>query len=107
MARTRTAPKKFTFRNILFGFGDANKADFSGITTSEQLFITSALHKAYVDVNEEGTEAAAVTAIEVGVTSIDPNPPPTFVADHPFVFVIQNNETGHILFIGKMNNPSE
>ena len=86
---------------------DANKADFSGITTSEQLFITSALHKAYVDVNEEGTEAAAVTAIEVGVTSIDPNPPPTFVADHPFVFVIQNNETGHILFIGKMNNPSE
>jgi len=86
---------------------DEIKADFSGITTSEQLFITSALHKAFVDVNEEGTEAAAVTAIEVGIISIDPNPPPTFVADHPFIFVIQNNETGHILFIGKMTNPTK
>jgi len=83
-----------------------NKADFSGISTSEQLFITKAVHKAFVDVNEKGTEAAAVTAIKVGVTSVDPNPPPTFVADHPFVFVIQDNETGHILFIGKMTNPS-
>ena len=86
---------------------DQNNADFLGITTSEQLFITSALHKAYVDVNEEGTEAAAVTAITVGTTSVDPNPPPTFVADHPFIFVIQDNETGHILFIGRMTNPSE
>jgi len=86
---------------------DKNKADFSGITTSEQLFITAALHKAFVDVNEEGTEAAAVTAIEMGTTSIDPNPPPvfTFVADHPFVFVIQDNSTGNILFIGRMMNP--
>ena len=83
------------------------KADFSGISTSEQLFITTALHKAYVDVNEEGTEAAAVTAIGVGVTSVDPNPPPvfTFVADHPFVFLIQDNETGNILFIGRMVSP--
>ncbi len=88
---------------------DENKADFSGITTSESLFIAFALHKAYVDVNEEGTEAAAVTAIGIGTTSVDPNPPPvfTFVADHPFIFVIQDNETGHILFIGKMTNPSE
>jgi serpin B len=88
---------------------DPENADFSGIVTSEQLFITAALHKAYVDVNEEGTEAAAVTAISIGTTSVDPNPPPvfTFVADHPFIFVIQNNETGHILFIGKMTNPSE
>jgi len=88
---------------------DEKKADFSGIATSEQLFITSALHKAYVDVNEEGTEAAAVTAIRVGATSVDPNPPPvfTFVADHPFVFVIQDDSTGNILFIGKMSNPSE
>jgi len=88
---------------------DENKADFSGITTSESLFIVFALHKAYVDVNEEGTEAAAVTAIGVGLTSVDPNPPPvfTFVADHPFIFVIQDNETGHILFMGKMTNPSE
>ncbi len=88
---------------------DQNNADFLGITTSEQLFITSALHKAYVDVNEEGTEAAAVTAIKVGVVSVDPNPPPvfTFVADHPFLFIIQDNETGNILFMGRMTNPSE
>jgi serpin B len=86
---------------------DEKKADFSGIATSEQLVITSALHKAYVDVNEEGTEAAAVTSIGIGVTSVDPNPPPTFVADHPFVFVIQDDSTGNILFIGKMSNPSE
>jgi len=88
---------------------DEVNANFSGIAKAEQLLITGALHKAYVDVNEEGTEAAAVTAITVGTTSVEPDPQPvfTFVADHPFIFVIQENETGHILFIGKMTNPIE
>jgi len=85
------------------------EADFSGIMDSEPLYISSALHKAFVDVNEEGTEAAAVTAIGVSTTSAEPEPVPvfTFVADHLFVFLIQDDSTGNILFIGKMADPAE
>ena len=61
---------------------DPNTADFSGITDLEQLYIQMAVHKAYVEVNEEGTEAAAATGITIGTTSV-PLPPPEFTADHP------------------------
>lgn len=88
---------------------DAQKANFSGIIGSEPLYISSAIHKAFVDVNEEGTEAAAVTAIGIATSSGKSEPPPvyTFVADHPFLFIIQDNSNGNILFIGKMANPSK
>jgi serpin B len=88
---------------IKLGINDAfiGPADFSGIS-SEPLLIDRAIHKAYVDVSEKGTEAAAATGIAM-VTSM----PPTFRADHPFVFVILDNETENVLFLGKVVNPSK
>ena len=86
---------------------DENKSDLSGIAnTPPRLFVTDAVHKAFVDVNEEGTEAAAATGITVGVTSMGPEMP-VFRADHPFVFLIQDNETGLILFMGKVVDPTK
>ncbi len=78
-------------------------ADFGGIAPIS-LHISQAIHKAFVDVNEEGTEAAAVTVISIFTTSERP-PPPVFRVDHPFVFLIQDDSTGNILFIGRMINP--
>jgi serpin B len=81
-----------------------NIADFSGITQQEDLFIAAAVHKAFVDVNEKGTEAAAATGITVETTSF--HPIPVFRADHPFIFIIQDSETGNILFMGRVVDPS-
>ncbi len=85
-------------------------ADFSGMSGQKDLYISSVIHKAYIEVNEEGTEAAAATAVEMEA-SVSPNEPqgptiPVFRADHPFIFFIQDKETGAILFMGKMNDPS-
>jgi serpin B len=62
------------------------------------------VHKAYVDVNEEGTEAAAATGV-VGLTGMAPQEPAVFRADHPFVFLIRHNGSGSVLFIGRLANP--
>ena len=78
-------------------------ADFSGISTEEELFISAVIHKAFVDVNEEGTEAAAATGIAFGTTSLERIP--TFRADHPFIFLIRDNRTDSILFMGRFMNP--
>jgi serine protease inhibitor len=80
---------------------DPNNADFSKINNLEQLFISSAKHKTFVEVNEEGTEAAAVTSIGIGVTSIGS----AVVFNRPFLFVIREQTSGTILFIGKVENP--
>ena len=75
-------------------------ADFSGIAPS--LFISRVIHQAYIDVDEEGTEAAAATAVVVeriaAMLSV-------FRADHPFIFLIQQKDTGNILFMGRVNDP--
>ena len=84
---------------------DRNKANFEGIT-DEQVYVDQAKHKAFVSVDEEGTEAAAITAIVVRPTSGPPTPQQEFIADHPFVFLIQDNETGEILFLGRIMNPN-
>ena len=76
-------------------------ADLSGITGSSGLFVSKAVHKAFVTVNEKGTEAAAATAI---VT--DESGGQEFRADHPFIFIIQDNETESILFMGKVMDPT-
>ena len=83
---------------------DKNNADFHGIT-DEQIYLDKAAHKAFVNVNEEGTEAAAITALVARATSGPPEPVAEFVADHPFMFVIQEKDTGEILFIGRLVNP--
>lgn len=83
-------------------------ADFSGISKETVIFISDVIHKAFVEVNERGTEAAAVTAIGVVGASIGPRKePPIFRADHPFIFLIQDSQTKTILFIGKLMNPKE
>lgn len=83
---------------------DAGKADFSGIASQDELFISAVIHKAYVEVNEEGTEAAAATGVVVGVRSLPP-PPVIFRADRPFVFLIRDRESGAILFLGQLIEP--
>lgn len=84
-------------------------ANFSGMSHDpEGLFIGAAIHKAFVDVNERGTEAAAATAAFLcGLALNPPAPPKTFLANHPFLFVIRDNKTQLIHFIGRMMSPKE
>ncbi|MGY4884164.1 MAG: serpin family protein [Nanobdellota archaeon] len=79
-------------------------ADFSGIDGTDMLYIDKVLHKAYIDVYEEGTEAAAATMISMTIGAAMPNFI-EFKADHPFIFIIQEKETGNILFMGKVIDP--
>lgn len=72
---------------------------------AEDVYLSQALHKAKIEVDENGTRAAAVTALEVCTESLPIEPPKEFVADRPFFYVIQDTETGIILFMGRMNNP--
>jgi serpin B len=85
-------------------FTDA--ADFSGMNSGkEKLKIADVVHKAFVEVNEEGTEAAAATGVVIKPLSINPNPDPVFRADHPFFFVIRDNRSGSVLFMGRLMQP--
>jgi serpin B len=83
---------------------DPDRADLSGMDGSRDLFIKEVIHKSFVEVNEEGTEAAAATGVVVGVRSA-PAPPPEFRADHPFLFFIRHDATGAVLFIGRLVRP--
>ncbi len=83
------------------------QADFSGISDGpEPLFISDVIHKAFVAVDEEGTEAAAATAVIVGESAMPPEPEVEFTADRPFIFLIRDIETGTILFVGRTLDPS-
>jgi serpin B len=104
---------RFTFTvelelgSVLGGMGmpsafDEGTADFSGMTGTRELHLDFAIHKAYVSVNEEGTEAAAATAVGGGTTSVGPS----FVADHPFLFIIYDHVTDCMLFVGRVSDPS-
>jgi len=109
MAKTLTA----------MGMNDAFskiKANFSGINGieggDEGLCINAVLHKAFVDVNEKGTEAAAATMVHMtmmgyGGDAPPPPPPVIFRADHPFIFLIQEDTTGSILFMGRVTDPTK
>ncbi len=83
---------------------DQGKADFSGMTGQPDLFISSVLHKAYVDVNEDGTEAAAATAVVMELKSM-PVSPVVVTVDRPFIFLILDQESGTILFMGRVLDP--
>ncbi len=80
-------------------------ADFSGITTSERISISEVLHKAFVEVNEEGTEAAAATAVIMTRSMAANARPVEFRVDRPFIFLIRDNVTGALLFIGRVMDP--
>jgi len=86
--------------SVAFNFGEA---DFSGMDGTRDLYISEIFHKAYLLVNEEGTEAAAATAV---VMTLGGASSPGFIADHPFIFLIRDRETGAILFMGRMMDPS-
>lgn len=84
---------------------DASKADFSKMTGGRDLYITSAVHKAFVAVDEEGTEAAAATVVMMGPTAAAVRKaPPVFRADRPFVFLIRDIR-GNVLFVGRLSDP--
>ena len=92
------------------GMSDAfgPKADFSGMDGTKLLYISGVFHKAWVEVNEEGTEAAEATVVGMAPRAVmrPPAPPPVFRADHPFVFLIRDTRSGSLLFLGRLAQPS-
>jgi serine protease inhibitor len=82
---------------------DMDKADFSGMDETRELSISAVLHKAFVEVNEEGTEAAAATMVIVKTRGM----PEQFIANHPFIFLIRDNGSGAILFLGRIVDPTK
>jgi serpin B len=95
-------------KNVLTALGmkDAfdENADFSGMDGKKDLFISDVLHKAYVNVDERGTEAAAATGVVVGIMAI-PAQPLRMTVDHPFIFFLVDSQTKTILFMGRVMNP--
>lgn len=81
-------------------------ADFTGINKNGTLFISEVLHKTFVDVYEEGTEAAAVTSVEISLTSVGGSSGFFMRVDRPFLFAIREKSSGTILFIGTVKNPA-
>ncbi|XP_019628699.1 PREDICTED: leukocyte elastase inhibitor-like [Branchiostoma belcheri] len=97
----------FSLGNTLkkMGMGEAfgDGADFSGMSAAADLFISEVVHKAFVEVNEEGTQAAAGSGLTV--YSMDSGEPKSFIADHPFIFLIRDNRSNSVLFFGKLQKP--
>jgi serpin B len=119
MATTRMAltMPKFEFESE-FGLNDAlsqmgmpdafspDEADFSGMDGARDLYISDVVHKAFISVDEAGTEAAAATAVIVGTTSMPEEPKVEVTLDHPFIFLVRDIQTGSILFIGRVLDPT-
>jgi serpin B len=83
---------------------DPQTADLTGIVEKPELYVQDVVHQGFIKVDEEGTEAAAATAIVVGATSLPPSA--TLILDRPFLFLIQQESTGEILFAGVVANPA-
>lgn len=103
--------KDFDLKELLTSMGmpdafDPDRADFSGMTGGKDLYIDTVLHKAFVAVDEKGTEAAAATAVIMAPTSAMLSDV-TLTIDRPFIFVIRDLPSGQILFIGRVLNPVE
>ena len=99
---------EFSLKDTLAGMGMpiafSSSADFSGMTGNRELSISDVVHKAFVAVDEAGTEAAAATAVIMKLTAV-PEPPVEVTIDRPFIFLIRDIETGAILFVGRVMNP--
>ncbi|HVO68579.1 MAG TPA: serpin family protein, partial [Aggregatilineaceae bacterium] len=105
-----TYESKFGLKDALEGMGMTDAftpgvADFSGMSDRNDLFISAVVHKAFVNVDESGTEAAAATGVIVGVTAA-PMAPLEVAIDHPFIYMIVDQDTHAILFMGRVLNPS-
>jgi len=99
---------EFSLKDTLAGMGMpiafSGAADFSGMTGSPDLFISEVIHKAFVSLDEAGTEAVAATAVIMDESAM-PGEPVEVTIDHPFIFLIRDIETGAILFVGRVLNP--
>ncbi|MFZ0280536.1 MAG: serpin family protein, partial [Bacteroidales bacterium] len=87
------------------GIAFRDGADFSSISEEYDLLINDVTHQAFIETNEEGTEAAAATIVEIGGTSAPP-PPFELKLDHPFIYIIRESTTNSILFMGRITDPS-
>jgi serpin B len=95
------------FSSLGMSLAFSDQADFSGISTEKEQKLFDVVHQAFVDVNEEGTEAAAATG-HIGGDAPGPVPRTViFRADHPFLFLIKDQRTGAILFLGRVVDPKE
>ena len=115
-ASLRFALPRFTFRTqaqlveALQALGidtlfDPGRADLSGMSSAEKLYVSDVLHEAYVAVTEKGTEAAAATAVVIKATAA-PAPARELLADRPFLFAIRDRETGAVLMLGRVLDPT-
>ncbi|KAG5850142.1 leukocyte elastase inhibitor-like [Anguilla anguilla] len=100
----------YDLNNILISMGmedafDLSKSDFSGMSPNNKLVVSKVVHKSFLEVNEQGTEAAAATFISVQLQCGMLIPPVSFIADHPFLFFIRHNPTQSILFYGRFCSP--
>ncbi|KTG32129.1 hypothetical protein cypCar_00016348 [Cyprinus carpio] len=101
----------YDMKSLLISMGmedvfDDQKVNLSGMSPNNDLVVTKVIHKAFVEVNEEGTEAAAATGVVINVvTALKPEDPKTFIADHPFLFFIRHNPSNSILFYGRFCSP--
>jgi serpin B len=104
---------QFGLKNALQGLGmveafnpppGPGTADFSGITEGRELYVQDVVHKSFIKVDEQGTEAAAATAVILGLTGLPQRA--TLTLDRPFLFAIEHRSTGEILFIGQVTNPT-
>ena len=103
------SPGKIAQSLSKLGMKDAfsGEADFSGISPQKPLFIDRVEHSSYISVDEKGTEAAAAT-LAFGTTAGSPPPKPVdFIANRPFIYLIQHVKTGTILFMGRVMDPSQ
>lgn len=105
------ATRDLSLNKLLMSLGMVDafslKADFSGIEASKELAISDVIHQAFIAVDEAGTEAAAATAVVMMAMAAPlQKPVPVFRADHPFVFLIRDNRTGTILFMGRLSEPA-
>jgi len=105
---------KYGFKKLLnqdltdmgMGIAFSDAADFTGINPAGGLFISRVIHQTFIEVNEEGTEAAAVTVVEMTYSSSGGGTPISFIVDRPFIFVIRENSSGALLFMGKVSDPA-
>jgi serpin B len=99
----------FSLKDTLAGMGMpiafTENADFSGMTGNRELFISDVIHKAFVSVDEKGTEAAAASAVIMTLSAM-PSQLVEVTIDHPFIFLIRDIDTGAILFVGRVLNPA-
>ena len=98
---------KETFSSMGMPRAFTSEADFSGMTNRKDLAIGDVIHQAYIEVDEEGTEAAAATGVTMRLTSAMPAAKPEFKADRPFIFAVIEKDSGNVIFLGRVSDPTK